>query len=301
MNRGFYGKLVVKGRIKALTGLHIGAQRDISEIGGIDNPVIKDPHTGLPYIPGSSLKGRLRALFEVFVNSQLTELKKKYPGLSGYSPGSCRPANRENCGKFFNKRINRGWIHVCPDYSTALGCPVCRLFGASGNESNFPSRVIVRDAFLTEEWENRWKAGEDITEAKIEVGIDRVTSQANPRTNERVVAGAEFEFEIIYNVEDLDQWEDDVRNLLTAMALLEDSYLGGSGSRGYGRVEFELDSIELRTPEYYTTGKEEKKVSVEAEGREVSEILKDFEGLFSEVKRALGAGNSEVSGRVPET
>lgn len=291
MNRPFYGKFAIKGKIKALTGLHIGSQRDVSEIGGIDNPVIKDPHTGLPYIPGSSLKGRLRALFEILMNSQLEELKAKYPSLSKYSPGSCRPENRENCGKFFNRKINNSWIHVCPDYSSAINCPVCRLFGASGKDSNFPSRVIVRDAFLTKEWEEKWRAGEELTEAKIEVGIDRVTSQANPRTNERVVAGAEFDFEIIYNVEKLDQWEDDVKNLLTAMALLEDSYLGGSGSRGYGKVRFEFDSIELRTPEYYRTGDETKKVVVDgARGKSVSEVLKNFDELLSGVKDKLGAG-----------
>jgi len=291
MNREFYGKLVVRGKIKAVTGLHIGSQRDISEIGGIDNPVIKDPHTGLPYIPGSSIKGRLRALFEVFVNSQLDELKEKYSTLSKYSPGSCRPLNQENCGRFFNRRINKGWIHVCPDYDSALNCPVCRLFGASGNESNFPSRVIVRDAFLTKEWEEKWRAGEELTEAKIEVGIDRVTSQANPRTNERVVAGTEFEFEIIYNVERLDQWEDDVRNILTAMALLEDSYLGGSGSRGYGKVKFEFESVEFKTPEYYRTGDEGQKVEIDgAKGKPVPEILKNFEELFSGVKSRLEAG-----------
>lgn len=289
MNREFYGKIVIKGRIKAVTGLHIGSQRDISEIGGIDNPVIKDPHTGLPYIPGSSLKGRLRALFEILVNSRLDELKRAYPTLSRYSPGSCRPTNQENCGKFFNKRVNKGWIHVCPDYNSAFTCPVCRLFGASGNESNFPSRVIVRDAFLSEEWVEKWKAGEDITEAKIEVGIDRVTSQANPRTNERVVAGAEFEFEIIYNVEEPAHWEDDVRNLLTAMVLLEDSYLGGSGSRGYGKVMFEFESVELRSADYYRTGNPKEIVSVSVSGKPVAEILTEFESLFEGVKNRLGA------------
>ena len=290
MNRKFYGKVLMRGRIKAVTGLHIGSQRDISEIGGIDNPVIKDPHTGLPYIPGSSLKGRLRALFEVVVNSQLSELKERYPSLSKYSPGSCRPMNQENCGKFFNKRINKGWIHVCADYNSAFNCPVCRLFGASGNESNFPSRVTVRDAFLSKEWEENWRTGEELTEAKIEVGIDRVTSQANPRTNERVVAGAEFEFEIIYNVEELAHWNDDLKNLLTAMILLEDSYLGGSGSRGYGKVKFNLELVEFKTPEYYRTGNDDHKVIInEAKGKPVSEVLKDFEGLFSEVKRKLGA------------
>jgi len=282
MNRGFYGKIVLTGKIKAVTGLHIGSQREVSEIGGIDNPVIKDPITGLPYIPGSSLKGRLRSLFELYVNSHLKELAGKYKTLEKYSAGSCR-GEGENCGKFFNKPLHNGWIHVCPNYKDAINCPVCRLFGASGKESNFPSRIVVRDAFLTKEWVDKWKAGEDITEAKIEVGIDRVTSQANPRTNERVVAGAEFEFEIIYNVEDMNQWEDDIKNLLTAMALLEDSYLGGSGSRGYGKVEFIFESIEYRPPEYYRTGDEGKIVRIQLENeenRKVTKVLSGFNDLF---------------------
>ena len=290
MDRHFYGKVVIRGRIKALTGLHIGAQRDVSEIGGIDNPVIKDPHTGLPYIPGSSLKGKLRSLFEVFTNSKLDSWKKEYPALKNYLPGSCRDDGKENCGRFFNKRINRGWIHVCPDYSSAINCPVCRLFGASGKESNFPSRLIVRDAFLTKDWEERWKAGEEVTEAKIEVGIDRVTSQANPRINERVVAGAEFEFEIIYNVEDLNQWKDDIKNLLTAMALLEDSYLGGSGSRGYGKVKFIFETFEFRSADYYRTGWESEKTAIPVGEKPVIDVLKDFDGLFSGVEKKLGAG-----------
>lgn len=85
MNREFYGKIIISGEIEAVTGLHIGSQREVSEIGGIDNPVIKDPHTGLPYIPGSSLKGRLRSLFEIYVNTRLDELKSKYSSLSNYS------------------------------------------------------------------------------------------------------------------------------------------------------------------------------------------------------------------------
>ena len=241
-------------------------------------------------------------MLEIFVNSQLESLKDKYPSLKNYQPGSCGQDGSENCGKFFNRRINRGWVHVCPDYQKALDCPVCRLFGASGNESNFPSRVIVRDAFLTKEWVEKWMRGEEITEAKIEVGIDRVTSQANPRTNERVIAGTEFEFEIIYNLERVDHWEDDVKNLLTAMILLEDSYLGGSGSRGYGKVRFVFDSIEFRGIEYYRTGNESKKVKIDSKEKPVSEVLKNFKELFSEVKNKLeDAANDGVQSGEAET
>jgi len=271
-DRRFYGKIIFKGSLKAETGLKIGAGRNVAEIGGVDSPVMRDPLTHYSYIPGSSLKGRLRSLFEIYVNSN----KQKYN------------ISIEN---FFNKDIGtRGnpiHIHVCPDYDTAIDCPVCRLFGASGDKSNFPSRIIVRDLYLTKDWKN--KPLDELTEVKPEVSIDRVTSKTNLRQFERVVAGTEFEFEVIYNVERLDQWEDDVRNLLTAMALLEDSYLGGSGSRGYGKVKFEIDTVELRTPEYYRTGEDDKKVVLQgAEGKPISEILRNFGDVFSGVKGKLG-------------
>ncbi|ASJ15493.1 type III-A CRISPR-associated RAMP protein Csm3 [Thermococcus radiotolerans] len=274
-DRGFYGKIIFTGKLKAETGLKIGAGRNVAEIGGVDSPVIRDPLTHYPYIPGSSLKGRLRSLFEIYVNSN----REKY--------------NINTTENFFNKNIgtkeNPINIHVCPDYESALNCPVCRLFGASGDKSNFPSRVIVRDLHLTPEWKGR--PLDELTEVKPEVSIDRITSKTNLRQFERVVAGTEFEFEIIYNVERLDQWEDDVRNILTAMALLEDSYLGGSGSRGYGKVKFEFESVEFKTPEYYRTGDEGQKVKIDgAKGKPVSEILKNFEELFSGVKSRLEAG-----------
>jgi len=287
MDRQFYGKIILRGKIRAVTGLHIGTQKEVSEIGGIDNPIIKHPHTGLPYIPGSSLKGKLRSLLEILTNSNLQNWSTKYPTLLKYQPGSCRPQNQENCGKFFNKRINKGWIHVCPSYEDAYDCPVCRLFGASGDNTNFPSRVIVRDAFLTKEWEDNWRKGMDITEAKTEVGIDRVTSQANPRTTERVVAGAEFEFEIIYTVEDPEQWRDDFVNLLTSMAILEDNYLGGSGSRGYGKVKFILEDCEFRSPDYYKGATEPVKLDIK--DKEVKEVLQNADSILGEVKIGTGA------------
>nr|WP_083500614.1 type III-A CRISPR-associated RAMP protein Csm3 [Thermococcus celericrescens] len=275
MNRRIYGKVILTGKIKAVTGLHIGAQKEVSEIGGIDNPVIKNPVTGLPYIPGSSLKGKMRGLLEILTNTRLEKGEINLP----YEPGYCtvKEIKDKKCRRFFNKAVGKVVIHVCNDHNTAINCPVCRLFGASGN-SNFPSGLIVRDAELTKEWENRWRDGEQITEAKTEVAIDRVTSAANPRTNERVVAGAEFHFEIIYNVEDLTQWEDDLRNLLTAMKLLEDSYLGGSGSRGYGKVEFTIESITFRPLGYYT-GEEGERVLLKMPTK-VEGVRESFDEVF---------------------
>lgn len=273
-DRKFYGKIILHGTIKAETGLKIGAGRNVAEIGGVDAPVMRDPVTQYPYIPGSSLKGRLRALFEIYVNSHKNQF-----GIS-----------TEN---FFNKNIGTGanpiYIHVCETYEAASNCQVCRLFGASGNESNFPSRIIVRDAFLTAKW--REKPLEELTEVKPEVSIDRVTSKTNLRHFERVVAGAEFEFEIIYTIEDLNQWEDDVENLLTAMALLEDSYLGGSGSRGYGKVKFIFDGIEFRSADYYRAKKEALPIPVGSKG--VRDVLGEFESLFGGIREELKSSPGE--------
>src|SRR6202158_3439962 len=59
----FIGKLILEGDLECQTGLHIGAGKGSLEIGGADNPVVKDAF-GLPYIPGSSLRGKLRSLLE---------------------------------------------------------------------------------------------------------------------------------------------------------------------------------------------------------------------------------------------
>ena len=55
---------VIEGDLELVTGLHIGAGNDEIRIGGIDNPVLKHPYSGQPYIPGSSLKGKVRSLLE---------------------------------------------------------------------------------------------------------------------------------------------------------------------------------------------------------------------------------------------
>ncbi len=256
-------KFVITGKIKTITGLHIGAARESSEIGGMDNPVIKDPVSGLPYIPGSSLKGKMRSLLEKSV------------------------AKDED---FFNRNVgtkaNPVRIHVCKTRDEAVNCPVCRLFGSSGwkeeggkretRPENHPSRVFFRDSHLTEEWAERFRS-EVLLEEKYEASIDRITSAANPRPMERVPPGVEFEFEIVYNVED-DTWKDDIRNLFKAMKLLEDDYLGGSGSRGYGKVEFSIESISERGLDFYTGEGGENKLIEEKIG--VDDVLNKIDEIF---------------------
>jgi len=259
MNGAILGKIIIKGRIELRTGLHVGAQRETAEIGGVDNPIIKDPVTGMPYIPGSSLKGKLRSLFEKVKHG---EDSSKYP-------------YNKTIGEVRGRKLK---MHACNTYDDAISCEICRLFGSSG-DSNFPSRVIVEDAFLTEEWKNKWEAGEEIVEVKYETAIDRITSAANPRPMERVSPGTEFEFRIIYNIEDENTKESDLKNLFSTMKLLEDDYLGGAGSRGYGRVSFVIEKITERGRDFYFGDKNAERELLSQE-KTIQEVIDDFDNIF---------------------
>ncbi|RKX80193.1 MAG: type III-A CRISPR-associated RAMP protein Csm3 [Spirochaetes bacterium] len=212
-----YNKHYIKsitGKIKVLTGLHIGAGSDVIEIGGMDNPIIKNPITGEPYIPGSSLKGKMRSLMEWYFN------KVK---VNGGEP--CK------CGE--------------PD------CEICRVFGCAiqnteksveKSKKRGPTRLIVRDAFLTEETKEKF-AGKNLVEDKSENSINRLTAAATPRHLERVVPGTEFDFSLSYRFFDMeDGFEIDERYfrdvVLKALAILEHDFLGGGGSRGSGKIMF---------------------------------------------------------------
>ena len=200
------GYKTIKGKIKVDTGLHIGGSSDTIEIGGMDNPVIKNPLTNEPYIPGSSLKGKMRSLME-WKTQNITAT---------------------------------GNVHTCNNEQ----CIVCRLFGTT--EKDFkagPTRVIVRDAELTQEWKNKmYQEGKQLIEEKYENTLNRITAVANPRPLERVCAGVEFDFEINYRVFDInDNGEMDKKyfsHVLEAMRCLQNDALGGCGSRGCGKIAF---------------------------------------------------------------
>jgi len=221
--RPLLGKITIFGKLECLTGLHIGASKENMEIGAIDLPLVRDPITREPYVPGSSLKGKMRSLLE------------KALGI----------IDRRDIGT----RGNPVKVHVCNDASNAFNCKLCRIFGSTGKDGgkNFPARLIVRDLKLTDESRERLgdiDTGLQYTEWKFENAIDRITSAANPRQIERVPRGAEFAFELIYNVEDTSQMDEDLRNLKLAMNLVEADALGGHGSRGYGQVKFKIGEIE---------------------------------------------------------
>jgi len=209
---------MLQGIIRCETGLHIGGTKDSLEIGGLDNPVIKHPITDLPYIPGSSLKGKLRSLLE-----------HKY--------GKFEPTGEPYRGKKNDEEDRE--------------CPISRIFGPHhSSKHNFgPTRIIVRDASLTEasqtELEKRKiELGGSFLELKTETSIDRnigIARNGTLRTHERVPAGTEFGFEIVIRNFDWGLCDETTENLKTvaeALQLLTYESLGGSGSRGYGKVSF---------------------------------------------------------------
>ena len=210
-----YGRIRVTGKIKLITGLHIGRGNDNISIGGLDNAIMRDPRSNQPYIPGASLKGKLRSLAE-----------RREPNL------------------LMNTKVGRDvFIHTCEkEANPEKVCVVCKIFGMPGQAIKAaPTRLLVRDVFMTDESSAKFSQLETdlpYTEIKYEASIDRITSAANPRPMERVPAGAEFgTFEMLFSIYE----ENDVKlfpKLLEYMRLLEDDYLGGSGSRGYGKIEF---------------------------------------------------------------
>jgi CRISPR-associated protein Csm3 len=237
----FLGKLILEGEIQCQTGLHIGAGKGSLEIGGADNPVVKDAF-GIPYIPGSSLRGRLRSLLEqtlgLAVPSELVYLSKR---------------------KGQEVRIHQ---------SDRPDDDVCILFGRTpGRVEKFtgestetpvvtPARLTVYDAPLVVDSitpQMRENLDDELTEVKSENAVDRITSQANPRTLERVPAGARFRFRMVLDVlcaEDKPL----VSHLAEALRLLEDDALGGGGSRGSGRIRFSDLTLKWRGKEYYASG-----------------------------------------------
>ena len=200
-------KVIYSGIIILKTGLHIGGTNAALNIGGPDKFVVRNPINNRPYIPGSSLKGKMRALVEIY---------------NGETNGG-KPTNN-------------------PQHKAGA------LFGVSGdNEQSHASRLIVRDAELDINSCDFSNTDLPYTESKTEVAIDRVTAKANPRTFERVPAGAQFNLNMVLNVFEGEDEQGLRQTLQKAIQLLQDDYLGGHGSRGYGQVEIKLNEPEEKT------------------------------------------------------
>lgn len=218
--------VVIKGKITALTGIHIGGSKEKLQIGGVDSPVLRDPNTNYPYIPGSTLKGKMRMLLE-FALGKVSDNGK---------PFESKDKDEE----------------------------ITRIFGTSEKElKTGPTRLVVRDAYPDQKTINMWENLDSelqFTELKPENSIDRLTSEANPRFLERVVKDSKFDVEFVYGIYDLgDGGKVDKENLariFEALRLLEHSGIGGNISRGYGQIKFELADPIVVLKEDYQTGSE---------------------------------------------
>jgi CRISPR-associated protein Csm3 len=222
-------KIFKKYKMTILTGIHVGDSKESVQIGGVDSPVVRRKDNNQPYIPGSSLKGKIRSLLEI--------------------------AMGENANSQFNNYSKKAEHFE-------------RLFGSK----NYPARIIVRDADLTDDSAQKLRESDftdmPYTEIKFENVINRIKGTAeHPRQIERVPAGAEFEVEFVINIVDTPEYKDGSKIepaykmsdqetyyteiLKSGISLLEDDYLGGSGTRGYGRVKFTALEEQVKTNEDY--------------------------------------------------
>lgn len=263
------GKLILEGELLCETGLHIGAGKGSLEIGGADNPVVKDAF-GRPYIPGSSLRGRLRSLLEqaggLAVPSELVYLSRR---------------------KGQEVRIHQ---------SDRPGDEVCLLFGRSATRmervqgdaidsgSATPARLTVYDAPLDPDSisaQMRENLDDELTEVKSENAIDRLTAQSSPRTLERVPSSARFKVRMVLDV----LCEEDrelISKLLEGMRLLEDDALGGGGSRGSGRVRFSGLRLTWRSRDFYANGAAEQELVSGATVAALQSSAADLAGKLTE-------------------
>jgi len=228
------GRVIISAKLHLKSGLRIGAT-DTGIVVSSVNTIIRDPITNKPYIPGSSIKGKLRSLFE-----KAHACDQHYP-------------------------VQKIKIHVCTNESDYLKCPVCPIFGIPADEPDLrkfsistPTRLVVRDAHLNPNSEKELKArnlDSELSELKTEVAIDRLTSHAVPRTQERIPAGTVMDFEAVFSFYDDPNDIKHFLNFRQALLLLEQDYLGGSGSRGYGQVVFKnIKLVRAKTKSADTDG-----------------------------------------------
>jgi CRISPR-associated protein Csm3 len=248
------GKIVFKGQFKTKTGLHVGGSKSSLAIGGIDNSVIKTAKNR-PYIPGSSIKGKLRSLLAKVEGSLFFSQKEQ--------------EDEQKRLTEFLKNSKRAVDDTVLDYKTIITDSnrndeqfpyIMELFGYSGdNENEYQinqTRLLVRDAFLNEtEWNREFSRIKDIeyTHSKWENVINRRTGTAeHPRQMERVPAGTYFDFELVYSIyddvieKDNTKLNEHIHKLLLALKLLEDDGIGGQLSRGYGQVEVIINDVQVK-------------------------------------------------------
>lgn len=229
-------KIFITSTMRLVTGLRIGDSKENVEIGGVDSPVVRRKDNYEPYIPGSSLKGKIRSLLELIMGDYAESCQNNGSIVCELFGASENTKQTKRIKKLIESTTSE-------DSKKEL---VEELKKYEGQQS----KIIVRDAFLTKESSKKLKASQytdlPFTEVKWENIINREKGTAeHPRQIERIPAGAEFDVEFIINIYKGDD-EMKLYNLFKrGIELLEADYLGGSGTRGYGKVEFieDIDTI----------------------------------------------------------
>jgi CRISPR-associated protein Csm3 len=252
----FKGNIFIGGQIRVKTGLHIGCGEDKLGINAMENSILLDPVLHVPYIPGSSLKGKMRNLLEWALG----------------------------------KVEENGNIHSCNEDA----CVICRIFGQKVEKRtnlSGPSRILVRDSYPIKneagEWSGiKFEGGLPLLETKWENALNRITSAAVPRPYERIPVGSRFEFEFVYSIFDTgENGRMDIENLshiFMSLRLLEDSFLGRGGSRGSGRIEFHITKpIIIKTLEKYMKNLPAEKVKTPEEPKLENLNIKEIQNRLS--------------------
>lgn len=252
-------KLIIQGEIGVWGGLHIGGSNTAMEIGGLNAEVIRDPVTNQPYIPGSSLKGKMRSLVEV---AHGTVGNKKMGAIDN---GPCVDPEAASAKLF-------GYI----PQKSSRGEGEERAGNQKDDGPSQPSRILVRDAFLLNLDQIKGRTDLYLTQSKTEVVLDRITAKAMPRNMERVPRHARLGFSMVLSLfesewvmkdaetkavvesgTDRDDESDLLSTLWMGLQLLQDDYLGGKGSRGSGQVDVWVKTVKRRPVEYYLSGEGE--------------------------------------------
>ena len=218
------GITTIAATLELITGLRIGAGDAEMHIGGVDNTVVKHPITQAPYLPGSSIKGKMRSLLE-------------------WRSGAVQEGPLDKRAYEQSQGTQRAEVKR-----------ILQLFGIAGGEIKDdkafiaelgPSRLAFWDCSLESTWEQEQRDNNQmLTEVKSENRINRISGVAeHPRNTERVPAGARFDFRL--SIKRLADDPDELLNtVLQGLKLLEFDSLGGSGSRGYGKIKFTQLSID---------------------------------------------------------
>ena len=212
-------QFAINAKLNLLSGTRVGGSDDLLGIGTVDLTCIKNPVTRQPYLPGSSLKGRMR--------SELEKQLGQFGGRDGNQP--C------GCGQ----------------------CMVCRVFGPHFNPRHNlgPTRLIVRDALLVSGGEIETKT-ENIIDRKLGTALHpRQVERVVPDSvfDFQVIINVlgldqncSYEGKsgglALYTI---------VRR---GMQLLENSGIGSGVGKGYGRLHF----VDIRSRRIYSIEQKDK-------------------------------------------